>query len=388
MKPIRLNHPTEALEYVLATLERFPERQAIPIKEAARLGKRRAHSGLVINYLISPDDSGEKVNAVELPEVEAPAGPDGDLIRQVAGLLEPLKMLNPVTPALPLGRGVSSMVPCFGTPLNAEVGESPAYTITLDEALKRPVPDPETSGIMPEIRARIEFIKSRLPSGRGLYIAMPNMQGLFNLAHAILGEDAMIGPYGDLERYHEFMTRMADFWIAAWRSLQRWIGPEWLLPEQARRVHIGECSANLVSGEFFREFILPYDLRAFQALARPVSIHPCSGPHVFRETLELFPDVVETEAGYIEKTAAGAIGVDDALRQIGDRPIALQIGQELPPGEEYEFIRRDLDRYADHPRLIFIYTGMHWRIRDRAKIHALHRDLDRYWTENLSWKKA
>ncbi len=86
-----------------------------------------------------------------------------------------------------------------------------------------------------------------------------------------------------------------------------------------------------------------------------------------------------TEAGFIEKTAAGAISVDAALDMIGARPIALQIGQELPPGEEFEFICRDFDRYAEHPRLTFNYTGMHWRIRDRERIQAIHRRLDDYW---------
>ena len=86
-----------------------------------------------------------------------------------------------------------------------------------------------------------------------------------------------------------------------------------------------------------------------------------------------------TEAGFIERTAAGAVSVDEALKMIHGRPITLHIGQELPPGDEFDFIRRDFDRYADHPRLTFNYTGMHWRNRDRARIHDIHRRLDDYW---------
>jgi hypothetical protein len=51
-----------------------------------------------------------------------------------------------------------------------------------------------------------------------------------------------------------------------------------------------------------------------------------------------------TEAGFIKDAFAGSISVDEALKAIGDRQIVLQIGQELPEGEEFEFIRRDLDQ--------------------------------------------
>ena len=379
MPKLCLSTPREALDYVMTTLAKYPERQTLPVQDAARNGLRRQHSGLYLGYLNIPEDRGEKVDAISLPEIDAPTGPDGDLIRQIAGVVESLRMLNPCSPVLGLGRGTGTMVPCFGTPLVEELGNTPAYTIPLEEALARPVPDPTTSGIMPEMRERIAFLKSRLPAGKGFYIGMPDMQGPFNLAHAVLGEDALMGPYVKPELYHEFMLRMTDLWIGAWRLLWQWIGPEWLPPGQGNRLRFAECSVNLVSAEFYREFILPYDLRAAHALAVPLYIHPCSGPHVFRATLEQLPNVVEIEAGFIEKTAAGSISVEEATKLIANRPITLHIGQELPFGKEYEFICRDFDRYADNPRLTFGYTGMLWRHRDRAHIQALHRRLDDYW---------
>jgi hypothetical protein len=100
---------------------------------------------------------------------------------------------------------------------------------------------------------------------------------------------------------------------------------------------------------------------------------------VFHATLRGLP-VNATEAGFIDRAFAGAISVDDALAAIGDHPILLFIGQELPAGREYEFICRDLDRYAGNPRLLFAYTGMHWRRRDRPLIRDIHRRLDAYWT--------
>ena len=374
-----LDSPLAALEYVAATLAQYPERQALPIRAAARSGLRRRDSGLCLNYLAVPEDHGQSVDAVQLPEIETPVGADGELARQMTQVLRPLSMLNPVSPVLALGKGVGTLVPSFGIPLDAATDHSPAYTMSLEDALKQPVPCPTTSGLLPEIHERIDFIKSRLPAGRGFYMNLPNMQGLFNLAHAILGEDAMIGPLIKPELYREFMLRMTDFWIGAWRQLHAWIGPEWMTPDRRDIVHLGFCSVNLVSTDFYLEHVLPYDLRLARELDFPLSIHPCSGPHVFRATLEQLPNVVATQAGFIEKTAAGAISVDAALDMIGTRPIALDIGQELPQGDEFEFIRRDFDRYAEHPRLTFSYTGMHWRIRDRERIQSIHRHLDDYW---------
>ena len=128
----------------------------------------------------------------------------------------------------------------------------------------------------------------------------------------------------------------------------------------------------------YREFILPFDLRAAEEFGR-LRVHTCSGPHVFHATLESLPNILATEAGCIAKTAAGYTPVDEAIAAVGDRPIILNIGQELPEGREYEFIRGDFDRYATNKHLLFGYTGMHWRKKDRPLIRDIHRRLNEYW---------
>jgi hypothetical protein len=142
----------------------------------------------------------------------------------------------------------------------------------------------------------------------------------------------------------------------------------------------------MMSAKAYEEHVLPHDLRIARHRGR-ASIHPCSGPHVFRATLRNIPNVVYCEAGFIEKAYASSISVEDALRQIGDRPIILCIGQELPDGREEEFIRRDLDRARTNPRLLFAYTGMHWRSKDQERIRRMHLRLDDYWERNI-WSRA
>jgi uroporphyrinogen-III decarboxylase len=289
-------------------------------------------------------------------------------------MLAPLDMLNPVAPVFSLGCGTGTLVPSFGVPLDPAAGYAPVRTIPIAELLAQPAPDPLSSGLMPAIAEDIELIRASVPDR--FKIGLPDMQGPFNLLHAMAGEDALVAPYVDPERFHAMMSRITTAWVAMRRRLVEKIGPAYRHPGD-RLARIAECSCNLVSPEFYREYVLPYDRRIAQAFG-PLHIHPCSGPHVFLETLEHLP-VAATEAGFVDGATRGSISVEDALLAIGTRPILLHIGQELPEGGEEAFILRDFDRYEDHPWMLFAYTGMHWSRKDRPLIRSMHRRLDDQW---------
>ena len=366
----------EAMEVFDVVMTRYPERDGVEPFLSALAGRRRRYSGLTLMHLVSPDDTVPCNDDLVLPEVATPQTPEGNLARDIIAMLEPLKLLNPVCPCFATGQGSESMTPSFGIPLNHEMGDTPAFHKSLDQVLSEPPPDPATSGLLPNVHERIDFIKANV--GSRFKIGFPGLQGPFNIAHAVLGPEVFTAPYDDETRFHALMERITTFWIGVRRTLIGWIGEEYMPPAPyAWKPGITECSVNLVSADFYRRFVLPHDLRIVEAFG-PVHIHPCSGPHVFHVTLENLP-AVATEAGYIARTTAGAISVDDALKAIGKRPIMLAIGQELPEGGEYEFIRRDLDRYAVHRRLTFSYTGMHWRRKDRPCMRDIHRRLDEYW---------
>lgn len=368
----------EAGAYLDEIMALHPERDGLAAVSAAREGRRRKYAVLTVNYLQDPSDRGTAVYDWDLPTVDMPECREAEFARRIVAQTAPLQMLNPVTCGFGIGEGPGTLVTCFGIPLNPETANGPAFTKTIRQVLSEPAPDPSCAGMMAEMHEQIEHAREHLPER--FVIAMPDIQGPFNLAHAIVGEEIMLAPYDDPEACHALMERITTFWLAARRNLVDWIGDD-RLPWGARSMaHISECSVNLVSEQFYREFILPHDRRIADAY-EGVHIHPCSGPHVFHATLNLLPNVVGTEAGWIERTAAGAISVDEALATIGDRPIFLGIGQELPEGAEVDFICRDLDRYAETPRLLFGYTGMHWRKKDIPRIVDIHRKLDAYWAE-------
>jgi len=370
---------TQATTFFLETLARHPERDMEAAHDSIRAGRPRRYPVIYLNHLNTPDDTFVPTDEERFPDVKMAAGPEADLAREIVGLLEPLKMLNPVSRAIPLGVGPGSLCPSFGLELKPDCQWTPAESRTLDEVAALH-PDPAASGLLPAMREKIERIKALTPPE--FKIHLPDRQGPFNLAHLILGNEAFVAPLVEPEKFHQAMQNITDFWIAVRRTLLGWIGPDRLSRSVWSDNIICECSCNMISPDLYREHVLPFDLQIAKALGR-VAIHPCSGPHVFRMTLENIPGIEYTEAGSIEKTAAGAITVPDALKEIAGRPIALGIGQEPPPGGEYESIRADLDRYPAHPRLNFNYTGMHWRKKDRPLIRDIHRRLDAYWAEKI-----
>lgn len=355
-----------------SVLAAHPERRSDLAQEAVMRGERRAHPAFYLG--IGPDP---KAPPGPRPTVPPPArSPEQRLLDQVRGRTGAPAMLNPISPHLGLGKGPGTLAASFGIFLDPELGYTPNGSRPLEDVLAEGMPDPATSGLLPQIREDIAAALALTPDW--IKISLPDMQGPFNIAHMVLGDQAFFASAESPEAFHRFMDIVTDFYLAVDRNLRAQIGAARLhcFPYAAPR--IAECSVNLVSTDFYEEFIKPCDLRIAAAHGM-VAIHPCSGPHVFHATLSGLPGVVYTEAGFVEKACAGAISVDAALAAIGRRPIILNIGQELPPGEEEAFIRRDFDRARTNHRLLFGYTGMHWRQSDAPMVRDLHRRLDDYW---------
>jgi len=371
----------QAAEYFLETYAEHPDRQYQPSREAAYSGKPWKYPVFAMMHLAVPGDQARGEEAPVFPEVRmAGNGVEARLARELMARLEPLKLLNPVNIALSPG-GVNSyaLVPCFGIPLDKDAQNTPAFTLSIDKFLAMSSPDPERAGPLPDMRERIALIIQELPSA--FKIQLPDMQGPFNLAHALFGNEVFTAPLDDDEKFRKAMKKITDFWIELYLNFRKWIGKErfsWDL--KAGLPHICECSVNMVSEEFYKNHVLEHDLR-IAGIFNQVSIHPCSGPHVFRATLENLP-VKVSEAGFISKTASGCTSIDAALaiaKQAGKSPF-LKIGSELPEKHEYEWIKDDIDRSVNDRSLIIEgYTGMHWRRKDRPFIRDLHRRLDDYW---------
>ena len=305
------------IDYVQQQLAEHPERNSNKAKTAALAGEQREFPVMYIGHLGDPSDTFIPQGELKIPEAAISNPRENALAIELLGKLEPLKMLNPISLDFTLGEGTGSctLVPCFGIPLNPDTMNSPAYTKSIDDILSQPLPEPKTSGLMPEMLEKINIIKALTPDT--FKIARPDTQGPFNIAHALVGEEALIEAYLDPVRFHQLMAKVTDFWIQAVMVLNEAIGKERETFWDRAAIRITECSVNLVSPEMYKEFILPYDLKIAEAFGAP-GIHTCSGAHVFHATLENIPGIVYTEAGYISCAVAGHTKVDDALAALRD----------------------------------------------------------------------
>lgn len=364
----------EAAEVFKAELEAHPECRADRGADAALAGTPHPHAAFYLGRF--PDiGHGEGDRGPPPP----PRSPEQRLLEWLQSAVGALEMLNPIVALRGVGKGTGTLPASFGIRLNPELGFAPEGSRALGDVLREGLPDPETSGIFPEIREEIEATKALTPPW--LKLTLPDMQGPFNIAHMVLGNDAFIAPFIQPDEWAEFMQLVTEFFIVAHRTLTRWIGPERLHTHPAHHHRIAECSVNMVSRQFYLEHVLEHDRRIADYYG-DVAVHPCSGPHVFHATLENLANVVYTEAGnMINPMTAGSITVDEAVAAIGDRPIMLSVGEELPAGGEEAVMCRLFDLAAGNPHVDLAgFTGLGWTKADEPAMRELHRRMNDYYT--------
>lgn len=371
----------QALAQAEEVFARYPERRLDIAQQYIQRGELRPHPVLYLARM-TDIEAGEHLRQ-PIPDATSP---EERLLRQLRGFAQGPTLLNPIQPVIGLGRGTGTLPASFGITLDAELGYAPRGCRSLDEVLAEGMPDPQNSGLLPEMRRDIEAIQQLTPPW--VKIAFPDMQGPFNIAHMVLGDEVFYAPYDDPEKFRAYFELITDFFIAVHQQLSVWITPERRVQFPTDACRLAECSVNMLSAEFYLEHVLAHDQRIAEYYGQ-LAVHPCSGPHVFYATLQHLPHVVYTEAGYIEKTCAGAISVEAALAEIGDRPIILSIGEELP--EDWDEAERRMQRYFDyalkHPQILFGFTGMYWKKGSEEQIIALHRRLDDYWHNHIWLEK-
>ena len=364
----------EATEVFRSELDSHPECRKDFCDEAVFSGTKRRHAAFYLGRFLDIDQGEGK----PVPPI-TPNSPEHRLLDYLRGAADPLKMLNPIAPVRHLGKGTGTLAASFGIWLNPELGFTPQGRRPLAELVREGIPNPQTSGIFPQMREDIEATKAFTPPW--LKIALPDMQGPFNIAHMVLGDQAFVAPIAEPDTWNEFMRILSEFFILAHRTLTRWIGPERLYSYPGSFHRIAECSVNMVSKDFYLKYVLEHDLRVVDYYGE-VAVHPCSGRHVFHVTLEHLPNLIYTEAGHmIKQMTAGSTEVDEALAAIGGRPIVLGIGEELPEGNEEPVMCRLFDLAAYNPRLTFEFTGVGWKKQDDPDIRDLHRRMNEYYAE-------
>ena len=176
---------------------------------------------------------------------------------------------------------------------------------------------------------------------------------------------------------------ITDFMLECYTTLREWIGEEHRVPFIRDTNCIRECSVNLISREDYREFGLPYDLQIAEHLGE-VAIHPCSGLHVYQETMRHLPGVRFNEWGRVAAAFAPCVTLDDALAEVGDRPVILRGGDEIAEGDPEQIVKEDFARLDDHDPLTFGYCLTNWSPAQEEELQALRHRLVGYYEERYA----
>jgi len=151
---------------------------------------------------------------------------------------------------------------------------------SIEEAETLPLPDLR-AGWFGALEAYSEYFRKNLPEGVALQ--MPDLQGTFNNAHLVRGNDILYDFYDEPELLRILFSRMTDHLI----ELMKW-SKEMCTPEKdgffcdwsslwKGSVRICNCSLHMLSTEFYREFIREFDQRVIDAMGAG-RIHYC-GSH-------------------------------------------------------------------------------------------------------------
>lgn len=363
----------EAVERVLQVLKERPKKNLLNIWDDLMKNQMPRYSPLTIGRQTLPED--------EVSNKKGKFSDEEQFAHQIISIIKPLEFENPVAPVLGTGGkfGTGLMATAFGV----EIVDNPNYPggikkhLSIEELDKLEIPDPEKSGCFPEIKKEIDKYLVYTPDD--FLIGLPDMQGPFNIACNVLGESMYYLINDKPEKVHRLMKIVTDYYIGCYELLKKWIPKKRWIPYIGSVKRICECSCNLISKEMYMKFVAPYDRKITEFFGGEIGIHPCSGEHVFKETLEGLPGIKYTECGFVECAVAGSISVDEAVKKVNGKSIILQVGEELIVDKEEKTIKYHFNYLKKHPLMIFSYTGMYWKEKEDEFIVSLHKKLDEYY---------
>lgn len=367
-----------ALERIFQVMEERPEKNMVNLLTDLTEGRRPRGCPVSLGRA-------RHWSEVSSPGTEPPAeqmSPEQKLLGALRGIPTPLEQNNNFLPALSTGIGVPSVASAFGVvpdPSPHNPG-GVVENLPLEYFDDFEPPDVNTAGCWPEVRETIEFYQANTPPE--IKICYPDMQGPLNIAHTILGTPVFLAMRLEPERLHRLLQMITDFYLQAHQALAQWIEPERQMPYVGYTNRICECSVDLISRSAYHEFCLPCDRQIAAALGT-IAIHMDGGRHVFEETLWNLPQIRHTEWCETRAGFAPQISQDEALAEIGDRPVALSGGVELWEGDFEGRIRNHLARLQDHPLQQFGFTAMLARREDEPALTALRGRLDEWYAQRF-----
>lgn len=195
-------------------------------------------------------------------------------------------------PMLRADFGTAQLPAMFGCPMHIMQDSPPCcggavlHQASDAYALEKP---PMTAGWMPKVDAFHQYFLEHLPADT--VIRHPDVQGPFNTAHLLRGNDILFDFFDDPEAVRVLLDKVADFMIDWIRYVKRDISddPLWFYDSGGLwrgGARMCNCSLQFVSPDLYRDYIMQADERFLQGVGMG-RIHYCGSygevlPDIFR----------------------------------------------------------------------------------------------------------
>ena len=219
---------------------------------------------------------------------ETLSSPEKMFINQMETIQARLEAGDDFLPALRADFGTAQIAAMYGCPVKIYENSEPCCgghiltDIEQSELLARPS---MTNGWMPKVDEFQRYFMKHMPDG--LTVQHPDVQGPFNSAHLIRGNDIIYDFYDDPEHVHTLLNKVSDFmveWIRYTKretsSDDRWFYDRGGLWRGGAR--LCNCTLQIVSPAIYREHIMASDERFLKAVGMG-RVHYCGS---YREIID------------------------------------------------------------------------------------------------------
>lgn len=173
--------------------------------------------------------------------------------------------------------------------------------LSRDEVKKITFPDLDNSIMMNRAIEYLKYFQKTLPPW--IHVYLPDTQGPFDIAHAILGQDIFLALYDDPDLVHNLLNFSTELYIEVTKRLKKVINEPMNCCYHGHALvrgiymsnggtRISEDSATLLSPRHIDEYVIPYDEQALKAFGGGF-VHYC-GKHDY--LLEAYLQLEEVRA--------------------------------------------------------------------------------------------
>lgn len=191
---------------------------------------------------------------------------------ELDGLRPGLLLEDDRVPAVRVQFGTAQVAAAFGCSLVTPEHSPPAAKKHVleksSDVYKLEMPSLD-AGWYPKLWEYIEVFKENLPEG--VHISHPDIQGPFNTAHLVRGNDIMLDFFDDPGAVDALLDIITDYMIKIVPYIKSKISTdrEWFFDWGAMwkgTARVCNCSVHMISPEFYCKHVLPRDTRLMEAI--------------------------------------------------------------------------------------------------------------------------